>query len=349
MPRSVFSRKYTTYRYFQRVTSILASPADFDLTLHQDDYRLRLAKWRRNVGAPVVLDLAPPPPTHNSAHRSLLILSWNVWIGRGRLHEVISRIRNGDYAELGADPGLPLVALAQEAYRSDSSIPPLQEGGRGRVLMARLGQPEDIVASAHGLGMHLRYAPSMRNGPTGSDRGNAILSTLPLHNAQAFELPFVLQRRVAVTAAITLGTTRLRVISAHLDPRGPPGHSWLGAAGRALQAQHLISSVDDDTAVLGADLNLGRGRYERTWRLLRDAGFTFGVPPSVPPWRHTYHALPRLVLDYLLVRDRGGFIGKARVHRLDEHPNDRGARVFGSDHHPLLARIDLKSETGNLR
>jgi hypothetical protein len=29
------------------------------------------------------------------------------------------------------------------------------------------------------------------------------------------------------------------------------------------------------------------------------------------------------------------------VHRLDEHPRDRGARVFGSDHHPLLARIDL--------
>jgi hypothetical protein len=49
------------------------------------------------------------------------------------------------------------------------------------------------------------------------------------------------------------------------------------------------------------------------------------------------------VLDYLLVRDRSRVIRQARVHRLDEHPNDRGSRVFGSDHHPLLARIDLQS------
>lgn len=272
-----------------------------------------------------------------------------MWIGRGRLREVVSRVRNGDYAALGVDPGLPLVVLAQEAHRSDSSIPPLQEGRTGRVLVARLGQQEDVVDVAHSLGMNLRYAPSMRNGPTQSDRGNAILSSLPLLDAQAVELPLVLQRRVAVTSAVTLGRTRVRLISAHLDPRGPPGHKWLGGSGRALQAQHLISSVNDDTAVLGADLNLGRGRYERTWRLLREAGFTFGVPPSVPPWRHTFHALPRLVLDYILVRDRGGAVGEARIHRLDEHPNDRGARVFGSDHHPLLARVDLKPETEDSR
>jgi hypothetical protein len=49
------------------------------------------------------------------------------------------------------------------------------------------------------------------------------------------------------------------------------------------------------------------------------------------------------VLDYLLVRDRLGAIRQAVVHRLDEHPQDRGPRVFGSDHHPLLARIDLHS------
>ena len=32
-------------------------------------------------------------------------------------------------------------------------------------------------------------------------------------------------------------------------------------------------------------------------------------------------------------------VASARVVRLDEHPLDRGATVFGSDHHPLLARI----------
>ena len=321
----------------------LANPADFGLTRHEDDGRLRLDAWRRNVGAQVALDLTIPQATQNApAHRSLVVLSWNVWIGRGRLREVVSRIRNGDYIDLGADPDVPLVVLVQEAYRSDSTVPQLQEGQVGRVLIAQLGLQEDVVETARELGMNLRYAPSMRNGAHQSDRGNAILSTLPLECAQAIELPLVLQRRVAVTATITLDDTRLRLVNAHLDPRGPPGHRWLGSAGRALQAQHLIASIEDDTAILGADLNLGRGRYERAWRLLGQAGFTFGVPPSLPRWRHTFHALPRLVLDYLLVRDRAGAIAEARVHRLDEHPRDRGARVFGSDHHPLLARIDLQ-------
>lgn len=326
----------------------MANPADFGLTPHHDDERLRLQAWRRNVGSPVALDLTEPQGLQNTpSPGSLVVLSWNVWIGRGRLREVVSRIRNGDYADLGADPDAPLVVLAQEAYRCDASVPQQPEGQAGRVLIAQLGPQEDVVETARSLGMNLRYAPSMRNGADRSDRGNAILSTLPLESAHAIELPLVLQRRVVVTAALTLGDIKLRLVSAHLDPRGPPGHRWLGAAGRALQAQHLIASITDDIAILGADLNLGRGRYERAWRLLGEAGFTFGVPPCLPRWRHTFHALPRLVLDYLLVRDRLGVIAEAQVHRLDENPQDRGARVFGSDHHPLLARIDLQPSSGD--
>lgn len=319
--------------------------ADFALTHHEDDQRLRLEGWRRNVGARVALDLAKPGG-NGSGHRSLVVLSWNVWIGRGRLREVVSRIQNGDYLEHGADPDLPLVVLAQEAYRSDASVPSVPTGRSGRVLVAQLRPQEDVVETARALGLNLRYAPSMRNGPSRSDRGNAILTSLPIEEARAIELPLVLQRRVIVSAAVTLGKTKLRLISAHLDPRGPPGHKWLGAAGRAVQARYLVTSVEDDTVVLGADLNLGRGRYERAWRLLAAAGFTFGVPPTSPRWRHTFHALPRLVLDYVLVRDRTGAIAAARVQRLDEHPRDRGPRVFGSDHHPLIARIDLHPSAG---
>jgi endonuclease/exonuclease/phosphatase family metal-dependent hydrolase len=326
---------------------LVAARTDFSLTPHEDDERFRLEGWRRNVGAPVALDLSPTDAGAARGARSLVVLSWNVWIGRGRLREVVSRIRNGDYLERGADPELPLVILAQEVYRSDSTIPPVPTGRSGRVLVAHLGLQEDVAETAHELGLNLRYAPSMRNGPSQSDRGNAILSSLPLSEANAVELPLVLQRRVAVAASVTLGGTRLRLISAHLDPRGPPGHRWLGASGRAVQAQHLVKSVGDGTAVLGADLNLGRGRYELAWRLLGDAGFTFGVPPSSPAWRHTFHALPRLVLDYLLVRDREGVIARAEVHRLDENPRDKGAWVFGSDHHPLVARIDLKPSNGD--
>ncbi len=302
-----------------------------------------MEEWRCNVGAPVALDLTSAP-SQGSVPRSLVVLSWNLWIGRGRLASVVRRIRNGDCIDLGADPDLPLVIMAQEAYRSDATVPVLQEGRVGRVLVAGLREQEDIVETARALGLNLRYAPSMRNGPTSSDRGNAVLSTLPLHGAHAIELPLVLQRRVAVTASVVLGGTGIRLISAHLDPRGVPGHKWLGAAGRAHQARHLLEQVQDDIAVLGADLNLGRGRYEPAWRLFKGAGFTFGVPPTIPAWRHTFHALPRLVLDYILVRDRSGAIVAARVYRLDEHPEDRGARVFGSDHHPLLARIDFEPQ-----
>jgi endonuclease/exonuclease/phosphatase family metal-dependent hydrolase len=322
----------------------VASPVDFGFTPHQDDERLQLERWRRNVGALVALDLTTAPASGNDpAPRSLVVLSWNVWIGRGRLLDLVSRIRSGDFAAQGAEPDAPLVVLAQEVYRTDPTIPLDSTGRAGRMLVAQLGQQEDIVETARALSMNLRYAPSMRNGAMQSDRGNAILSTLPLEDAEALELPLVLQRRVAVSARVRVGGLSLRVVSAHLDPRGPPGHRWLGAAGRALQAQHLLSSLRDDTVILGADLNLGRGRYERAWRVLRDAGFSFGIPPSFPTWRHTFHALPRLVLDYLLVRDPSGAVQRARVHRLDEHPRDRGPLVFGSDHHPLLARIDLVS------
>src|SRR5688572_31312251 len=92
-----------------------------------------LEEWRRNVGGLVSLDLGSRS-SENSAPRSLVVLSWNVWIGHGRLQELVTRIRSGDYAGVGADPDLPLVVLLQEAYRSDSSIPPLGEGRSGRVL-----------------------------------------------------------------------------------------------------------------------------------------------------------------------------------------------------------------------
>lgn len=310
----------------------------FDLVLHEDGDSRRMEAWRRNVGAPVALDLRSGSP---ASPGSLLVLSWNVWIGRGKLEELVTRIRAGDFKAYGAERDLPFVALIQEGYRSDESLPPQPVGPAGRVLVAQLGVQEDVAQSARALGLNLRYAPSMRNSTARSDRGNAILSSLPLEDAQAIELPLVLQRRVVVAASLQLGGSRIRLVSAHLDPRGPPGHRWSGAAGRAVQAQHLVNSLPNGLVVLGADLNLGRGRFERAWRVLSDQGFTLGVPPTSPMWRHTFHALPRLVLDYLLIRDPDHLVHRAKVHRLDEHPRDRGPRVFGSDHHPLLARIDF--------
>ena len=297
--------------------------------------RDRLEAWRANVGAPVALDLSPA--ARRGASDDLVVISWNLWIGRGRLAEVVARVRDTTDA--------PLVVLAQEAYRSDATVPRRSPrrairrsaGGFTRRVVAR----EDIVETARALGLNLRYVPSMRNGAGESDRGNAILSELPLAEAWAFELPLVLQRRVPVLARLPLPGGPLHLVSAHLDPRGPPGAAWLGGAGRARQTTHMLEQMDGDAVVLGADLNLGRGRRERSWRLLHEGAFTAGIPETAPRWRHTFHGVPRLVLDYLLVRDLSGRICHAAVERLDEHPRDRGPTVFGSDHHPLVARLEL--------
>ncbi|HEY7637655.1 MAG TPA: endonuclease/exonuclease/phosphatase family protein [Gemmatimonadales bacterium] len=299
---------------------------------------VRLPAWRENVGCTVSLDATPLglEPTE-----TLVILDWNVWMGRGRLTEVVSRIRAGEYQDWGAAGDAPLVILLQEAYRVDESIPVRFTGRGGRRLVTRMQPQEDVVDTALRLGLSLRYAPSMRNGTERSDRGNAILSSLPLQNAVGIELPLMLQRRVALCAELVIGERRLLVMSAHLDPRGPPGHKWLGAAGRAAQTEYLLQWLEAQTVVLGADLNLGRGRAERSWRLLSHAGFNPGLPPRLPTWRHTYHGITRLLLDYLLIRDGSRIVADFRVHRLDEDFRDRARAIFGSDHHPLLGVVTL--------
>jgi len=299
----------------------------------------RLAGWRRNVGDPVSLDLASAEDAARAAVSSrLAVVSWNVWMGRARLLELVERLRAG---LLGVPGDLTPVLLIQEAFRQDDTIPARSNGYAARELVTRLRPTQDVVEVARTLRWNLRYVPSMRNGPQRSDRGNAIITPVPLGPAAGIELPFALQRRVAVGARATVGGHALSLLSAHLDPRGPIGYKWLGAAARGNQMAHLLAALEDPTVVLGADLNLGRGRAERAWRLLIEHGFEHGVPSAPPTWRHTYHALPRLVIDYLLVRNRDGAIRSTALRRVDEDPADRGPDVFGSDHHPLLAFVEL--------
>ncbi len=91
---------------------------------------------------------------------------------------------------------------------------------------------EQIEPIATALGLSLFYVPSMRNGGANSreDRGNAILSNLPLTDLAAYELPFERQRRVALAATIAGTTTdwnalapahRQRASRQHLQPAAP--------------------------------------------------------------------------------------------------------------------------------
>jgi endonuclease/exonuclease/phosphatase family metal-dependent hydrolase len=313
-----------------------AASFPFNLALRDDP---RLAGWRSAVGAPVAWD---PPEVRGfaaSAADAVLVLAWNVWIGRGRLDELIRRLRSAF--------DLPLVALVQEAFRSDDTIPRSATAYAASDFSQRAFPELDISAVARALGLHLRYAPSMRNGAHRSDRGNAILSTLPLEDTWAWELPFSYQRRAAIAARVRLGEARtMRVCSAHLDPRGGSARDLLGVLGRGAQAQAVLEQLDtiESPIVLGADLNLARGRRERAFRVFADAGFRHGVPERAPAWPHTYHRMPRLLLDWMLVRDPQGTVAGLDIERVDEEPDDRGPYVFGSDHHPLLARLTFAAE-----
>ncbi|HEX6645240.1 MAG TPA: hypothetical protein VF037_11195, partial [Gemmatimonadales bacterium] len=218
-----------------------------------------LAGWRKNVGGHVALDLAAP----RASGGTLVVLSWNAWIGRGDIAGLVERVRRGEWE--GFPAGAPFVALIQEAYRADDTIPEAASRHVARDFSRHGDYEHEISAVARQLGLNLRYAPSMRNGLARSDRGNAILSDLPLTDAVATELPFSMQRRTVVSATIAAGDWRLRLHAAHLDPRGAAAIDLLGFAGRLRQAHELlrlVKAAPELPHLVGADLNLAREERE---------------------------------------------------------------------------------------
>jgi endonuclease/exonuclease/phosphatase family metal-dependent hydrolase len=235
------------------------------------------------------------------------------------------------------------VLLLQEAYRSGPEVPSALDGDaifasviRG---LRRDGKREEIESVASSLGLHAYYVPSMRNGgpPTSDeDRGNAILSTLPLTDLTAIELPFEAQRRVAIAATVN-GTTeqgrpwRLRVVSAHLDNMVGARRLWIagGEFARVRQAKGLLGAIgsDDTPLVLGADMN--------TWFGFRDRAYTEAIrafpQTRVTDRRATFRGLLRL--DHLFFRLDEGWT--AAFHRADDR--------YDSDHYPLVGTIRIAS------
>jgi len=295
-----------------------------------------LDAWRENCGSPVAIDAAPLAPARLDG---IDVLSWNVAIGQGRLDSLLDYLRSS--ANVGVDEARPLIILAQEAFRQDDTVPgavaSLHHGGR-----LRERERAGIIAVAERAGLSLRYSPSMRNGHHPSDRGNAILATVRLSDAHAFLLPYVRQRRVAVTARIA-GHPGITFASAHLDTHGNSrgnGRSRSIGAGRSMQAEALAEGLGGDgSVVLGADLNSVLGLTDPAVRVLVEAGFHPARREG--EWRHTFHGPLRLLLDHVLYRSPDDRIAAVTVTRVDEIAGDRSRRVFGSDHHPLLARIEL--------
>ncbi|UCF41097.1 MAG: hypothetical protein JSW43_01820 [Gemmatimonadota bacterium] len=206
---------------------------------------------------PAVIDSVPGGRFGSwRAGDSLRVVAWNVAGGGGDLLRLLDQELglDCDAAEPALAPRGPhFVLLLQEAYRRSAAVPadpPESAIARAVVEQERPGPRVDVVQVAQRCGLALAYVPAARNGPREydgerEDKGNAILSTLPLSDVIAVEMPMVGQRRVEVAA--TLRDARgdsVRVVSVHLS-NFPPPYAVLrsGGSSRLRQALTLVDAL----------------------------------------------------------------------------------------------------------
>jgi endonuclease/exonuclease/phosphatase family metal-dependent hydrolase len=286
--------------------------------------RTRLDSWCAGVGQPVIRERANAAAGGTTDMASVTFVSWNVHVGRGNMRAFIDDLSNGTLTS--GRPVTDYVLMLQEVVRT-GDVPPLagDAAGAPRIAPPAPARATDVVEFAQELGLSLVYVPSMRNGNSPSDpaedRGSAILSTLPLSNPMAIELPGERQRRVVILA--TAGSFSVGAV--HLDALGGARRlrvfwtTWM----REVQVGSLRQALPDGPLVLGADLNTWHGRDESAVRSLGEA--FAGTRVMVER-----HGLGLRVLDYLFVRAPGD---RTVTYREIENK-------YGSDHRPLVGWIE---------
>src|SRR5678816_927900 len=140
--------------------------------------------FRQTVG-PAIMMAADTNPAVRDLTGRLIVVSWNIHVGNGDVVSLIDKISSFEHAQGNGDPAI--VLLLQESVRQSSDIPK-SSGFSVPGRIARSEDKPDIAALARKLGWWMYYAPSMRNGDgageLAEDRGNAILSTLPLQSVE---------------------------------------------------------------------------------------------------------------------------------------------------------------------
>ena len=287
-----------------------------------------LALWRGAVGPAVV---HAPVTAHSSTADAVTIAGWNTKLGAADVAGFVRSLPN---------PGAPIVLLLQEVVRAGPEVPDRLLPGAGfgrRHGGASEGHGfKEIEAIGRDLGLAVYYAPSMRNGPPSAsdeDRGNAILSSLPLTDLMAVELPFERQRRVAIAATIAGRTTsgapwQIRIVSAHLDNIAGAKRAYLGAEyARTRQTRALIDFLaGGEPTILAGDFNTWFGFKDRAYIELARA-----FPETrVVDGRRTFHGLLRL--DHVFYRLASGW--RAEFRRADAR--------FGSDHYPMVGTVRFR-------
>ena len=333
-----------------------------------------LGRWCAAVG-PLVIDSVPAEEFGAVVWAdSLAVVTWNIAVGGADLLGFIERelyLACGDGIPVPGERFAHFALLLQEANRRSDRIPrvPAQSSIPRRIVPdPHPGRQVDVVEAARECGLSIVYVPSMRNGyqETGSgreDRGNAILSTLPLSDFIAIELPFEAQRKVAVGATVHMpNADSLRVISVHLDvsatlyrtfvtgmnsPRvrqgfglvealwlversrsdieadATPGCEQAAMCGPSASAGYSIASV------AGGDFNT----WSSTESMLLHLRDYF---PQTPPW-HGEPTRESFPTDFLFFRrsveDRLSFI-EGSYRRIEDS--------YYSDHHPVIGWLRVR-------
>jgi endonuclease/exonuclease/phosphatase family metal-dependent hydrolase len=288
--------------------------------LSGDGQRSSIDSWCHSVGAPLVVSTPDDP---EGQIRRLQIISWNVHVGGGQVAHLVDILRRQTDAARAEETGI--VLLLQEMFRAGDDVPlsfPSFIRPPGRIAPKRL--TSEIGRLADELGMSVAYVPSMRNGDVfrgtdREDRGSAILSTEPLRDATAIELPMLKQRRVVVMATVTPRGSHVppvRVMATHFDTLGPRG-----TQARAL-AKFIGGLSVEPPLVLGGDLNALWGERDTTVRTLS------AVMKMEPCGTGSTHLLGRF--DYIF-------------STLGDTPPRECATLrdkYSSDHRPLLLTLE---------
>ncbi len=227
--------------------------------------------WCRTVGRPVFRALPLLRLEEANSVDSVAVLTWNINLGGG---DVVAFL--AEELRLTCDPDEPairelpfhFVILLQEVFRVSATLPQVPPGP---TIPWRIdaepppGGLRDIVEVAERCGLALLYVPSARNGPSEpgrqpEDKGAAILSTLPLTDFAAIELPFEAIRKVAVVATIRgPAGERIRVASVHLTLSATLARTLTsGNATRLRQAMGLVEaleSTESSITIVGGDFN----------------------------------------------------------------------------------------------
>ena len=286
--------------------------------------RASLDRWCAGVGPPAYLTGASATAEFTGP---LIVVSWNTHAGAGDLPRFVGDLRSG---RLTGHPVTDFVVLVQEAYR-DGEAPALADVEWASAEPVRsLKDRWPVLDTANRLGLFAFYVPSMRNGrpsQTREDRGNAILSTRPLADLTAIELPLERQRRVSLEATLTLAPNRsIRIVCTHFTNM-VMHHLWLlSESGRLRQARALEAHLPPDgPLIVGGDFNAWFGFRDAAYKELADRL----SPAAVNDKRPTFGPLR---LDHLLFRLPEGW--RAELRRADDK--------YGSDHYPLIATIDIR-------